>query len=222
MNKARFLTIIGCAGVIATAVASAKAAVKAKEEKETKTLKKKDYIRIYSLPVLIGASTITCVACAQVTNEKTINNATLAYASLYSLFEEYRKDVREEIGADREDEIFYQACHKVFPDGDALYSFYDELMDLEIKATRAQMLKAESDLNRQFIRTGRANVLDFYRYIDPDVKDPIAEQFGWSCELGDELGYDWIDFDHKRCYDQNEEVYYILGYQQEPLVGYDS
>ena len=78
-NSSTILTVLGCAGVVATAVLSAKAAPKAKrllanaeleKGEELTVLEKTETVALTYLPVILtGSATIFCICGAQILNQ---------------------------------------------------------------------------------------------------------------------------------------------------------
>ena len=88
-NSSTILTVLGCAGVVATAVLSAKAAPKAKrllanaeleKGEELTVLEKTETVALTYLPVILtGSATIFCICGAQILNQH--QQASMASAS---------------------------------------------------------------------------------------------------------------------------------------------
>lgn len=91
-NSSTILTVLGCAGVVATAVLSAKAAPKAKrllanaeleKGEELTVLEKTETVALTYLPVILtGSATIFCICGAQILNQHQQASMASAYALL--------------------------------------------------------------------------------------------------------------------------------------------
>ena len=63
-------------------------------------------------------------------------------------------------------------------------------------ATVDKVLRAEMEVNRQFILTGQVNLNFFFNQLGINTVEG-GDDLGWSAELGQEYyGYSWIDFEH--------------------------
>lgn len=91
-NSSTILTVLGCAGVVATAVLSVKAAPKAKrllanaeleKGEELTVLEKTETVALTYLPaILTGSATIFCICGAQILNQHQQASMASAYALL--------------------------------------------------------------------------------------------------------------------------------------------
>lgn len=109
-NSATILTIAAVAGVIATSILSAKAAIKAsqvltrKEEEKDGKLTPKETIfetwTIYIPTVVIGASTIACILGANMLNKHQQASIVSAYALIDNSYKEYKAKLKELYGED--------------------------------------------------------------------------------------------------------------------------
>lgn len=123
MNKSNIastiLTCVGAAGVIGTAILTAKATPKAMkicenlrnereanlEEEPTKLDYAKAAWKCYIPAIIAGASTITCIFGANVLNMKAQASLASAYALLDSSYKEYQKKVTELYGEDASNKV---------------------------------------------------------------------------------------------------------------------
>ena len=109
------LTCIGAAGVIATAVISAKATPKAlillkqaeqdKEEKLTKLEQIKTAAPVYIPAAMIGLSTIICIFSANALNRKQQAAITSAYALASNTYKKYQGKVKELLGMESHQKV---------------------------------------------------------------------------------------------------------------------
>lgn len=109
------LTWFGAAGVVATAVLTARSTVKAtmllEQEKCERggDLTVAETIKVagpaYIPPVLMGAATITCIFGANTLNKRTQASLASAYALLDNSYKEYRAKVNELYGEDADQRV---------------------------------------------------------------------------------------------------------------------
>ena len=108
-NSPAILTGLGCAGVLTTAILTGRATLRASEilkmEAPDEQLPVTEIVKltwkVFIPPVLVGASSITCIIGSNSINQR--RNA--AISALYSLsetaFREYKEKVVEEIGKNK-------------------------------------------------------------------------------------------------------------------------
>lgn len=109
-NSATILTCLGAAGVVGTALLTGKASIKANNlVKEAKKVKGEDLTfaekikvtaPVYIPPILLGATTITCIFGANILNKKTQASLAGAYALLDQSYKDYKNKVIEMYGDD--------------------------------------------------------------------------------------------------------------------------
>lgn len=125
------LTALSAAGLVGTAVLVAKEAPVVEQElqkaQNEKALAEDSYYPpeltiaekidiaapIYLPAVLVGGVTIGCMVGAQILNVKQQAALVAAYALLGQEFSQYRKEVRDEIGEEREKQIYISSQQKV-------------------------------------------------------------------------------------------------------------
>lgn len=236
-NSATILTCVGAAGVIATAVLTAKATPKAltriEEAKEEKgnDLTKLEIVKAaapaYIRPAIIGAATITCVFGANVLNKRQQAAIMSAYALLDRSYKDYREKVeelygetanervREELAKDR-----YKEDAPSTPATDEIL-FYDSFGDRYFESTIEKVQRAEYRVNRDIHMMGYATLSDFYELLDIE---PIegCECLGWS-EGGNlaRYGQGWIDFNHHKVVHDDGLECTILTMFQDPYPNYE-
>ena len=114
-NSSTILTVLGCAGVVATAVLSAKAAPKAKrllanaeleKGEELTVLEKTETVALTYLPVILtGSATIFCICGAQILNQHQQASMASAYALLDQSYKDYRRKLKELYGEEADQRI---------------------------------------------------------------------------------------------------------------------
>lgn len=208
-NGGTILTCLSAVGVVGTAYLSGKAAVKA--DKELKTLgedaplkeKIKTVAPIYILPTAVGATTIVCMFGANTISRKQQASMLAAGALIEKTYKKYKDKAEELLGVnvveanmakdevppdlDKDERLFY---FNYYEDGEhpEYGSYFNSTVD--------KVLRAEMEVNRQFILTGQVNLNFFFNQLGINTVEG-GDDLGWSAELGQEYyGYSWIDFEH--------------------------
>lgn len=208
-NGGTILTCLSAVGVVGTAYLSGKAAVKA--DKELKTLgedaslkeKIKTVAPIYILPTAVGATTIACMFGANTISRKQQASMLAAGALIEKTYKKYKGKAEELLGVnvveanmakdevppdlDKDERLFY---FNYYEDGEhpEYGSYFNSTVD--------KVLRAEMEVNRQFILTGQVNLNFFFNQLGINTVEG-GDDLGWSAELGQEYyGYSWIDFEH--------------------------
>lgn len=205
------LTILGCAGVIATAVTAVKATPKALKiiEKEFEEVPptKKEVVeatwKCYIPSAIIGIATIGCIIGSTGISYKSQASLISAYTLLERSYKEYKDKVKELFGEDGEREVkasivrdhFMEGDHIPTPMGEKLIFYIDHYEDF-FERTMLEVKDAEYELNRKFTREGLVTLNDFFRLLDlPETE--IGELIGWNIDGAyEESGYFWIEFEH--------------------------
>ena len=235
-NSATILTVAAAAGVIATSVLSAKAAIKAsrvlahKEEEKGEKLTFEETISavwtIYIPPVVAGMSTIACVFGANILNQRQQASLASAYALIDSSYKEYKAKLKELYGEEAHnnivDAIAAEKCDEIHISDGGLTSaytqeiesdteprlFYDEYSGRYFETTIEKVLLAEYHLNRNYVLRGFAGLNEFYEFLGLEPTD-YGETVGW--DICGEIY--WIDFNHRKAFigDDNDgfECYII-------------
>lgn len=202
------LSCIAAVGVVGTAVAAAKATVKAAKliesaADENKKLTKAEAVRIavpvYLPTAAIGFGTIFCIFGANVISRKKQASLISAYGLLNSHYKEYREKLIEQYGKETDNEIRnaiareYCDCHQIgldVPDGK--FIFYDEISGETIICYEREIMDAEYHLNRNFTMRGYAFLNEFYEFLGLPMTE-YGGTVGWSMSSG----IMWIDFEHR-------------------------
>lgn len=208
-NSPHILTVLGCTGLISTAILTGKATPKALHilEEEVKYRKQKDYIplnkwdkvkltwKCYIPAGVVGLTSIGCIIGAHTVNTK--RNAALA--ALYSLsetaFRDYKTKVVEEIGRPKETKIRDEVAKDhivnnpltsnktviMTAGGDVLC--YDVLSDRYFKSSYETIRRVATDLNFQLIDDLWLDLNDFYYALGlPSIK--LGNQMGFDIQKG--------------------------------------
>lgn len=211
-NASTILTCIGAAGVVATAVMTAKETPKAlsllenaKEEKG-EDLTKWEKIKIigpaYIPAAITGAATIVCIFGSNIISKKQQAALISAYALLDNSFKEYKKKtdelygeeagehIREEIVKDK-----YASDGKLLDDKKEL--FFDFYSGRYFESTKEAVMWAQYETNRAMFVNGAVCLNEYYDFLGLETK-PEYELIGWSCGQIEEMyGYPWIEFDYE-------------------------
>lgn len=245
-NSSTLLTILGCAGVVTTAVLSARAAPKGKallEEAELKkgekltVVEKTETVAITYLPaVLTGATTIFCICGAQILNQRQQASMASAYALLDQSYKDYRRKLKEMYGEEADQKIiealaveksetvyvncsYFGSTCDLSVDGSTgtPILFYEEYSKRFFRATVEQVQNAEYHLNRNYAIGGSAILNELYSFLGLAPTD-FGEVLGWAPT--DEGEY-WIEFNHRRAKLKDGTEFYIIEMPFEPRVNYD-
>ena len=152
-----------------------------------------------------------------------------AYALLDNSYKEYKKKVTEMYGEDADKLVRnsiakdkYEEAH-IDPDeeDDRKRLFYDEFSEQYFRATTAEVLKAEYEVNREMAQNGGVALNRFYELLGID-KLKLSEDIGWSiCILSDMYWTFWIDFDHEKVIMDDDMECTIIRMCYEPVVDFD-
>lgn len=239
--KTEILTGLSCAGVLVTALEVRKAAPKEREvdlevlctdgktiirhKGLTRVEKAKKLGLLYLPSFLYGSATMGCILGLQMANKKEKQDIFKAYALAAGTLTQYRSVVKELIG--KEDEASIRASvDEISGDyrvpGDKVL-FYDSFCRVPFVATETDLVRAINEINRIYTSSGYVGVDDFYKSLKLPVPK-LAYNFGWSMEIMNELGSNWVDIltVKKKAYDKSKKSinYYILVYPTEPMYNY--
>ena len=238
-NSSTILTCVGAAGVIVTAVLTAKETPKAiqcledaKEEKGDE-LSKVEIVQtvapIYIPAAITGLGTIACIFGANILNKRTQASLMSAYALLESSYKDYRKAAKAVYGDDADqkiqDEVVVEDAAERHPFSPGLFQncdlgtdahgeiklFYESLSRRYFRSTAEQVIQAEYHFNRNFVLRGCAFLNEFYDFLGiKETKE--GNMLGWTVE--DE--FYWVDFDHRKVELEDGMECYIIDTQFEP------
>ena len=230
------LTCIGAAGVVGTAVMTAKATTKAtkileqaeieKGEKLTKLEKVNVALPVYIPTILVGAATITCIFGANTLNKRKQASLVSAYGLLNESYKEYRKKVEDYYGEGSDEEILEEIAkdnyvlNPVVP-SDHTELFYDEYSKRYFESTKFKVQEAKYQLNRDLTMRDYAYLNEFYENLG---LEPIDDgwSLGWSVGVClDMYWQSWIDFGHRKMYmDDGTECNVIVMFM-EPIPNFE-
>lgn len=237
-NSATILTCVGGAGVVATAVLTAKATPKAKllleqakEEKGEDLTKFETVIAAgpaYIPAIVTCATTLVCIFGANALNKKQQASLMSAYALLDNSYKAYKNKVSELYGEDGvklvREEIAKDDYAEIADDihvEDDKKLFYDEYSGRYFNSTMEDVQRAEYNLNRDIVMRGYAYVNEFYEHLGIEPIDG-GWDLGWS--QGALLAcywQEWLDFSHTKVVMDDGLECHIVTMFQEPLIDFD-
>lgn len=221
-HAAAILSFAGAAGVVLTAVSSAKGTIKAeqlireaensKKQKLTYAEKAKVSAPAYIPAAVTGIFTVSCIIGANLLNKRAQASLAGAYTMLNNAYctyksknielngEESHKSVMNAITAEKAKNADIFVPGLVSPsslsfDGidEEERLFYDSFSDRYFQSPLSRVLQAEYHLNRNFILGADVTLNDFYEFLGIAPSD-CGDEIGW---LGYwDKGIAWIDFDH--------------------------
>lgn len=234
-NSATILTCIGAAGVVGTAVLTAKAAVKASkileeaEEKKGEELTTIETIRTVGLnyipAAVAGVSTIACIFGANVLNKRRQASLASAYALINSSYKEYKTKLQELYGEEVHNNIvdaiaaekcdgthilagsLTGVCSQEIESDTEPRLFYDEYSGRYFETTIEKVLLAEYHLNRNYALTGFVSLNEFYEFLGLKTTD-YGKTVAWDI-CSDNY---WIDFNHRKTFigDNDDLECYVI------------
>ena len=218
-NSPTIISIIGSAGVILTAITTAKATVKAIDIIDEKTdsfansqkLTNKEIIlcagKEYIVPIIISSATIFCMFKSNSINKNRIAALMALYSTTSGKFQDYKEKVKSIIGESAEKKVTDLVdCDrsKVSKVNESKGNLYLETYSgLVFRAKPEDILLAEYDTNRIFATDGYVTLNTFLLALGIET---IAggEDIGWSFDdLIDGGAEPWIDFTEQ---DLDEEL----------------
>lgn len=205
-NAPFILTCLGAAGVIGTAVATAKATPKAmalleksKEEKgeDLTTIEKIKVAGPAYIPAaVIGLSTIGCIFGANILNKQQQASLISAYTLLDASYKRYKNKVKDIYGEEADNKIREAISKEEFeeqniPLTDESLLFFDYYSLRYFESTWEDVKRSENRVNDVLNRHGFATVNDFYDCLDVPLMD-YSYDFGWG------FGVDQVEFIHEK------------------------
>lgn len=233
-NASTILTIVGAAGVVATAVTAVAATPKAMELIEEAKVEKGGELTKWEITqvaapayipsLVIGVGTVACIFAAQVLNKRTQARLTSAYALLNSSYKQYRKKAIDIYGEDADQKINEEIAKDQYEDekpeieDPTQMLFYDIYSQQYFTSTEADVQNAEYLLNRSLNIRGCASVKEFYDFLGIKSVDS-GEELGWSTGMNlDYYWQEWIDFHHQYTIMEDGLECCIIYMMQEPTL----
>lgn len=211
------LSVLGCAGVGATAYVAVQN--NKKYEKEVKNTEEKDkpviFMKCYYPTFLVGLGTVGCILGSGVLSYNHQARLISAYGLLNESYGRYKNKVIEHHGIEEHrkilNEIAFEDRKKVdlYVQGafscpclnsaalsvdDRVYPVHDAYSNRWFKATISEIIDAEYHLNRNMCLGEVVLVNDYYNFMG--LEQTIeGNELGWY--LGNEDDYYWIDFSNE-------------------------
>lgn len=240
------LAVAASVGVVATAIETGRATTKAQHilevDKELTKFNKNEFgvteepptkkqivlmcWKAYVPAAILGGGTIACILGSNALNKKQIASLTAAYMALGKTYQEYRRQVAEQIGVEEEKDIYkdtQDVLETPAPAGtdEEKLLCYEPISKRYFHATETELMDAFYNVNRNFALNGEVSLNDFYSFLPGLDFTPEGDMLGWCAEyLSNEWEYYWIDFNYARqTTDDGLEVYYVTAFQ-EPIKEY--
>lgn len=235
-NASTILTVIGGAGVVATAVLAVRETPKAMRNVQEATEEKGEELTTFEVikaagpayipAVIAGTATLACIFGANVLNKRQQAALMSAYALLNTNFKNYQKKaeelygegagirIREEVAKDD-----YEETEIKVEEGKEL--FYDMYSNRYFQSTLYDVQQAEYRLNRNLITRDYAYLNEFYEELG--IEPVIAGySLGWSRAANlDVYWQEWIDFDHEKVTMDDGLECHIIKMQCEPIPDFE-
>lgn len=240
-NASTILTYIGAAGVVTTAVMSAKETPKAlslledakeeKGEKLTKWEKFKIAGPVYVPAAITGIATMACIFGSNIISKHQQATLISAYALLDNSYREYKKKTDELYGEEAGKHIRSEIVKdKYTGDGTLLDDnkeiFFDFYSGRYFESTKETVMWAQYETNRAMCVNGAVCLNEYYEMLGLEKK-PEYEMIGWSRgQLEEIYWHPWIEFDYEEtCIDEESEYSEgmectIIHFPTEPFIGY--
>lgn len=212
-NGSTILTCAGAAGVIATAIVSAKNTPRALELIKTEEVKKGDELTkieklktaapAYIPAALVAVGTIGCIFGANILNKRQQASLVSLYSLLDSSFKQYKDAAISTYGEDANDKINNAMAKIHFEDSEVPEESEDraifmDLYSLQIfQSTMEEVESAEKFINDLLHMRGYACLNEFYTALGIDSIDTDFDT-GWSLAMLRSQGYENIEFKHER------------------------
>lgn len=234
-NGSTILTVMGGAGLIATAVLTATATPKAmtrvenaREEKGAELTKAETMLAAvpaYIPPIITGVATLACIFGANMLNKRQQASLISAYALLDNSYKEYKKKVNELYGEGADNNVKSEIAKDKYEEfgvepEDGMKLFYDDFSGRYFESTLEKVQEAEYNINRDLSMRDYATLNEFYEYLGLIPIDG-GNDLGWSTGMNfDHYWQSWIDFGHhKTILDDGLEVIIITMFN-EPMLGW--
>lgn len=216
-NSPVILTTTAVAGVLTTAILSAKAAVKAdhilrledefRELTWTPSLKEQLELtwKCYIPPVLAASSTIVAILGANHISSRRTATALSLYSLTDTAFREYKDKVVEVIGASKEQKVHDVIAEERMtanPPSREIIVAEGEILCCELytgryfKSTQENIRRAENDVNFEINQSMYASLDDFYHAVNLPSTE-LSNEVGWNVDNRLELQFSWVGFEGK-------------------------
>lgn len=198
---------IGIATMVLSTVFAVKATPKAlsliekeRTEKASKrrSISKKDIVKatwnVYVPSMVMGAVGVTCIIYSSNVQSKRTAAVATAYKISETAFKEYKEQVLETVGLEKEREVREKAArkdidragapsHEIISSNGGAYICLDKISGRYFKSDANKLLRAENDLNRRMMDEMYVSLNDFYYEIGLSGTD-IGDDIGWNIDRG--------------------------------------
>lgn len=213
------LTLLSTAGVVATAVLSSKATLKASKvlaevNQDDAPMDRMEIVKtvapIYAPAIVIGLATVVCIGGMGVFSIRSSASIASAYTLLDQSYRQYRSAAKEVYGKDADAKIKAVKAKKIdvgsdcanlyYPHKDRANNvvlFYDDYSQRYFNATMAAVMNAQYHVNRNLSLRGDVCLNEFYDFLGLDQIDG-GYDVGWNiCKLSEEYDTTWLDFNNQ-------------------------
>lgn len=221
-KEATLLTCLGGAGLVITAILTAKETPKAlmlieeaKEKKEDELTFVETAITVapaYVPSITIGAGSLICIFGANILNKKTQASLMSAYTMIGNLYQDYRTKNIEMFGEENDKAIMSELArcnssyHRIGMDSpDAKVRWYEPESDTWFEAYEREIMDAEYHFNRNYTMRGYSSINELFMFLGINFH-PELDDIGWDMASG----VYWVDFEHLKKYDKYDDVYYEI------------
>lgn len=234
-NSSIILTLSASAGVVGTAVLTAKATPKVltllEQAKEAKgeDLTPLETIKVaapaYIPATVAGIATIGCIFGIHGVNKRNQAALASAYGLLDNSYRSYREKVRELYGDDADSKVKEQVVKSIENPNIPPYErdkelFFDYYSGRYFNARLEDVLRAEYRINRTLMTREYAYINEFYEELGlPLLKH--GWDIGWSLG-GNNANYwqEWVDFINEKYTLDDGLEYYLVTMRQEPYENF--
>lgn len=188
---------------------------------------------IYAPVILLGLATLGCMAGAQILNTKQQAALVGAYAMLSQDFAAYRKEIRDEYGAEADKKAYLASQRKI-------ENLEEEIKRLEnikgvcsfgiatipgliFRSDMANIERAFLHFNRNLCLRGWADLEELYSFLGlPEeqwhfVKKKADEDYGWNQYINEvEFGVTWLDYRLEEVETMDGEKAYLIYFDVPP------
>ena len=240
-NASTILTGLGAAGVLATAILTAKETPKAlslledAKEKKGEKLTKWEKIKIagpaYIPAIITGASTVACIFGSNIISKRQQATLMSAYALLDNSYKEYKKKVNELYGEKVGERVREEIAKNKYAGNGSLSDnnkelFFDFYSGRYFESTKEAVMWAQYETNRALIVNGAVCLNEYYDFLGLETK-PEYELLGWSYRQIEEMYcHPWIELDYEETIIDEESEYSeglvctIIHMPLEPFMNY--
>ena len=234
-NAPTILSMLGCVGVVGTAIVSAKTARSVDLKKveiyerdvdipEKSKAMVKEVLPLYLPLAATILGTVACIFGSDTISSNRVQMLSNGLLSSILINRAYRDKVREEIGPEKEQELYEKTLADLPTSTDELVTFRDPLLQYEFQTTWFNFIQAQYDLNCFLVENGEARMGDFYRNI-PEIKlsdiPERAKVFGWDKDMFLDSPSFWIHYGLRSIISERKKFYEISWYLGPVNLEYD-